>query len=332
MLHLRVEPGTPRHLWARANPRDAEDTKRCKTSRVPMVRPRAVTLSLSGSERKGNNNSICDAQAWSDFISASTSTMTSAGSNGPRISRGLGSVTTSTGRTRMPLVGIPWPASLQVLQTGCMRNEPIDEVPLPRSLKQLTAVKGFNRSIDQVEWPRSLESSRSSTLGLRFHRRIDQVVWPRSFQQLTFHYNFQHVAGEITWPSSLLEMFLWDNFRRAVDNVLFPVALQRLKFGWNYNSAVDAVAWPASLLELNFGVLFNQPIDNVAWPATLRTLILGRDFNQPIRKAAWSASLLQLSFGQATNRWTTFLGHRPCKSFVSGAALLLVGTKSTWGP
>lgn len=202
MLHLRVEPGTPRHLWAGATPREAEDTKRCRTSCVPMVRPRTVTWSLSGSELKGNNNSTCDALSGVE-----------------RFQFGI--------HFNDDIRWVKWPPNLKWVGFGTHFNRSVNRVSLPASVRSISFSYDFEKTLTKIEWPASLQDL---FLFCRFKNSIKGIVWPNSLRKLVLcdDLKTRTPLGGIPWPASLQVLRIGCMRNEPIDEVPLPESLKKL--------------------------------------------------------------------------------------------------------
>ena len=285
-LHLRVDGGTPRRLWAgdsaAAAAVDADAAVTSSGGGAVVVVPDTTTEGRRppGEEETGE---VVDSRV-------------------PRI-RGVRGVTWELPAAMLGSASRESFANLGSLRFGDDFNESLDGVVWPRGLRRLVLGEGFDQPVDGVRWPPSLTEV---TFSVSFNQPISAVAWPPSLQQLTFGLLFDQPIDRVALPPSLRRLIFEGSFNQPIQGVSWPPRLEELTFKFcrsrsrcvvsAFNQPLQGVEWPESLKELTFGRCFNQPVEGVRWPRALMRLRFGGKFNQPIQGVAWPPSLQEVAF------------------------------------
>lgn len=127
-MHLRVELGTPRHLWVAATRLRTRNEMQPITARVPAFRPRKVTWDIQAATLDAASDPLASVECIKFGESFDGS-----------------------------FDGIVWPRNIKQIKFDVYSsNMSIDMVRWPQSLQQLRFGHYFNRPIDMVQWPSSL--------------------------------------------------------------------------------------------------------------------------------------------------------------------------------
>lgn len=141
MHHLRVEVGTPRHLWVSVTRLRTYNEMQPITTRVPTFRPRKVTWNIPAATLDAASDPLASMECikFGDRFDGSFD-------------------------------GIVWPRNVKQIKFDADFNMPVDMVRWPASLQQLTFGQYFNRTVDMVQWPASLQQL---TFGQYLNRPVD---------------------------------------------------------------------------------------------------------------------------------------------------------------
>ncbi|CAN0153045.1 unnamed protein product, partial [Ectocarpus sp. 8 AP-2014] len=151
-MHLRVELGTPRHMWVAATRLRTRNEMQPITTRVPAFRPRKVTWNIPAATLDAASDPLASVEC---------------------IKFGC--------RFNGSFDSILWPRNVKHIKFDADFNMPVDMVQWPASLQQLMFGQDFDWPIDRIAWPSSLQRI---SLGMSFNWRIDRVTWPSSVQQI----------------------------------------------------------------------------------------------------------------------------------------------------
>lgn len=153
---------------------------------------------------------------------------------------------------RHSLVGVKFPASLQILRLPDTLNCNLQKVKFPEGLKELSFGEDFNQSLVNITLPTSLKALR---LGVDFNQSMDGVILPEGLNKLYFNHRFnQHL-----------------------DNIGFPVNLTHLECGACFNSKLIL---PDTLEDFTF---YAPPhlLRDMNWPRSMRRLEVNEDYDVP---------------------------------------------------
>lgn len=320
VVHVKLEEGTPRSLWAHGESPLAMREFLCWEQRicprVPAVQAYSVTWGLSsGLVPQSSTPKIVSSSSHFSvgdisrtFIRRSLVTHVNpvsaaaallvvhtsgrAGENMPEIGSKLGSLLLG------PIAGT---LLLDLVKSVLPSREFTTTAPNVgwSRVRRLKFGDAFNGAMDNMLWPTSLLQL---TFGKQFNQSIIGVKWPASLRSVKFGWGFNQPIFGVEWPASLQYLVFEGSFNQSIDGVVWPASLRSLTFGFRFNQPIEEVEWSASLQTLTFGGQFDHPIVGVAWPASLQTLTFGNIFNPSIEGVAWPPSLRTLTFGNSFNQ------------------------------